>query len=217
MIRLRELRSELGLSLRELAEKLDISYSSVGKYERGEAQPSFEILFKIASFFDVTTDYLIGYSDIRTKNMEYKFISEKTGLSLRAIESLYYAKKSIDKQQSDADSTVDNRNTLYLDTVNTLLASPCELLIHITEYLHFSATHYKNFYDKSTVNLSPISELELWDDVEKMSYSDDWDMWSKALLLVIEEELVNMRNAIQYDRLIKCSESNSSNKEAPTD
>ena len=48
MNRLRELRTEKNLSLRELAEKLELSYSSVGKYERDEAQPSFDILFKLA-------------------------------------------------------------------------------------------------------------------------------------------------------------------------
>ena len=48
MNRIKNLRLENDLSLRELASELNISYSSLGKYERGEQEPSFETLKKIA-------------------------------------------------------------------------------------------------------------------------------------------------------------------------
>ena len=44
MNRIKNLRLENGLSLRDLASELNISYSSLGKYERGEQEPSFETL-----------------------------------------------------------------------------------------------------------------------------------------------------------------------------
>ena len=65
MIRIKELRTEKELSLRDLSKVLDISYSSLGKYERGEQQPSFETLSKIANYFNVSIDYLLGNSDGR--------------------------------------------------------------------------------------------------------------------------------------------------------
>lgn len=64
--RIKELRTEQNLSLRELASKLGISYTSLGKYERNEQQPSFETLEKIADYFQVSIDYLLGRSDNRT-------------------------------------------------------------------------------------------------------------------------------------------------------
>lgn len=64
--RIKELRAEQNLSLRELASHLGIAYTSLGKYERNEQQPSFETLEKIADYFHVSIDYLLGRSDYRT-------------------------------------------------------------------------------------------------------------------------------------------------------
>ena len=48
--RIKELRTEQNLSLRDLASQLGIAYTSLGKYERNEQQPSFETLEKIADY-----------------------------------------------------------------------------------------------------------------------------------------------------------------------
>lgn len=58
--RLRALRLEKNFTLRELAKELDISFSALGKYERNEHQPDFETLEKIADYFNVSIDYLLG-------------------------------------------------------------------------------------------------------------------------------------------------------------
>lgn len=57
---LRLLRHEKLLSQQELADRLGISKSSINMYERGERQPNFETLEKIADFFHVDIDYLLG-------------------------------------------------------------------------------------------------------------------------------------------------------------
>lgn len=197
MNRLRELRTEKNLSLRELAEKLELSYSSIGKYERDEAQPSFDILFKLADFFDVSIDYLIGYTDIRTKELTIQNISKQTGLSenaVRELKHLYTASKS--------DSEVGKCYLYKINTINILLDSHNYALDELSNYLYFSATHFKNFYDNSSQSLQPISQLELWDDYNKTSYSDDWDMWSNALLLLVINELTTIRSSINSNRHI---------------
>ena len=59
--RLKDLRkSRPGLTQAKLAEILDVSQQAVGLWERGKNMPSHELVFKIASFFNVTTDYLLG-------------------------------------------------------------------------------------------------------------------------------------------------------------
>lgn len=62
--RLKELRASKGISQQKLADCLETSKSSVNMYERGEREPGFEMVMKIAYFFDVDTDYLFGKSDI---------------------------------------------------------------------------------------------------------------------------------------------------------
>ena len=57
---LRSLRNSAQLSQQELANDLKISKSSVNMYERGEREPGLETLEKIADFFNVSMDYLLG-------------------------------------------------------------------------------------------------------------------------------------------------------------
>lgn len=59
--RLRFLRKRSSLTQKELGEALNISASSIGMYERGIREPSFELLFDIASYFNVSIDYLLGF------------------------------------------------------------------------------------------------------------------------------------------------------------
>ena len=61
--RLKTLRSASKLSLAELGQKLGISKSTVAGYERGEREPDFETLQRIAEFFDVDANYLLGYDE----------------------------------------------------------------------------------------------------------------------------------------------------------
>lgn len=61
--RLKELRLEADMKQLELAKILGISASTIGMYEQGRRFPDQEILLKIANFFDVTTDYLLGRTD----------------------------------------------------------------------------------------------------------------------------------------------------------
>ena len=61
--RLRELRKRDGVSQAAVAEMLGISQQAVGKWEKGRATPEPQTLARIAHFFSVSTDYLIGCSD----------------------------------------------------------------------------------------------------------------------------------------------------------
>lgn len=63
--RIKLLREELGLKQEELAKKLSVSPSAIGMYERDLREPNNELTLKIADFFNVSLDYLLGKSDIR--------------------------------------------------------------------------------------------------------------------------------------------------------
>lgn len=62
----RRLRTAAGLTQVEIAEKLEISRSTIGMYETGAREPNFETLEKIADFFNVDIDYLLGRTDRTT-------------------------------------------------------------------------------------------------------------------------------------------------------
>lgn len=61
--RLRELRSKEGISQQELSNRLGFNRATYARYETGNTQPDFDTLQKLADFFDVSTDYLLGRTD----------------------------------------------------------------------------------------------------------------------------------------------------------
>ena len=57
---LQQLRKSKGLTQEEIASILDVKLSTYQKYERDAISPPYDTLIKIADFYDVTTDYLLG-------------------------------------------------------------------------------------------------------------------------------------------------------------
>lgn len=62
--RIAELRKGSGMTQEELAEKLNISQKSISKYELGDRKPQYKVLVRMAEYFGVTVDYLLGSEDL---------------------------------------------------------------------------------------------------------------------------------------------------------
>lgn len=63
--KIKELRKENKLTLKQLGEMLNLGESTMSMYESGNRNPDYETLAKMASIFDCTTDYLLGQSEYR--------------------------------------------------------------------------------------------------------------------------------------------------------
>ncbi|MBT2158539.1 helix-turn-helix domain-containing protein [Clostridioides difficile] len=63
--RLRELIKEKGVTLNILGKKLEISTDLLSKYENNIISPKSDDIIKLAHYFDVTTDYLLGTTLVR--------------------------------------------------------------------------------------------------------------------------------------------------------
>ena len=81
--RIKQLREEKGLKQEELAKVLSVAPSTIGMYERDEREPNDSITLKLAEYFEVSTDYLLGKTDIRNIEHEFNFAyhKETEGLS----------------------------------------------------------------------------------------------------------------------------------------
>ena len=60
MNRIKELRAGKGVNQEQLAKFLNVQRAAVSKYENGEIPLTAETINKLADYFDVTTDYLLG-------------------------------------------------------------------------------------------------------------------------------------------------------------
>lgn len=65
---IRNLRIKNNLSSKELSKILNISESSVSLYESGKRKPSLGLIIKIADYFSVSTDYLLGITQKENEN-----------------------------------------------------------------------------------------------------------------------------------------------------
>ncbi len=61
--RLKELRLERGLSIQALSKLVDIGVASICRWENGKADIRGEQLCRLADFFGVSTDYILGRED----------------------------------------------------------------------------------------------------------------------------------------------------------
>lgn len=94
--RLRRLREEKGMEQQEVADKLGISRSAIGMYERGKREPNDEIKKRIADFFNCSVDYLVGNSECRG-GQDMGVFTEMTALEKRMLEIKELAKETVDK------------------------------------------------------------------------------------------------------------------------
>ncbi len=95
--RLQELRLNKNISKRELSLFLNLEQSTYGKYELGQRQPSLDTLLKLASYFEVSTDYLLGCTDSPTPHNTLKKLSnlQKMNLLVSELDLDIMSKKTI--------------------------------------------------------------------------------------------------------------------------
>lgn len=59
----KNLRLNNGLTMEEVAKSIGINRSDISRYERELTKPNSEVVVKLAKYYGVTTDYLLGVSD----------------------------------------------------------------------------------------------------------------------------------------------------------
>ncbi|MBR5187548.1 MAG: helix-turn-helix transcriptional regulator [Clostridia bacterium] len=82
---IKKLRIALGISQVELAKKLGVSKQCISNWENDNIQPSIEMLIKIAKYFAVPVDELLGLKPIKTISADG--VDDETIAHLRALVS----------------------------------------------------------------------------------------------------------------------------------
>lgn len=98
---IRNLRIKNNLSSKELSKILNISESSVSLYESGKRKPSIGLIIKIADYFSVSTDYLLGISDKENENnmaeKDFSMLIENIVYFLEKSDYIVYDGKIVSK------------------------------------------------------------------------------------------------------------------------
>lgn len=91
--RLRKMVAETGVVQKELADAVGVKPQSISQYLDGTVNPSYAVLVALSDFFGVSTDYLLGRTDIETTNQSIAAVASATGLPTAGIELLHQNKK----------------------------------------------------------------------------------------------------------------------------
>lgn len=75
-MRLRLLRKNENLTMKELGAIVGVSESTISLYETGKREPDYDMLNKFADYFGVTVDYILGRDDIKAEKPAPKTESE---------------------------------------------------------------------------------------------------------------------------------------------
>ena len=90
---LRSLMANFRITQQTLADHLEKSRQAICCYCDGSSSPDWETLVKIARFFSVSTDYLVGETSTKSPNTEIQAFCQFTGLSETAIMNLHTESK----------------------------------------------------------------------------------------------------------------------------
>lgn len=75
--RIRQIREEKGLTQKKLADQIGITSRALGFYETEERNPPLDTLNKLADFFDVSADYLLGRTEIKNLYKKQDIIEQQ--------------------------------------------------------------------------------------------------------------------------------------------
>lgn len=135
----------------EIAKKVNTSRQNVGNWLNGKSKPDIYALAEIANGYNVSTDYLLGLTDIKTNDTTIQSICEYTGLSEIVTHNLMMWKEAKN----------DNRNVGFhnLETLNILFETPAFflLLLYLRRLNYYSSEILKDA-DKN-INEIDIGEM----------------------------------------------------------
>ncbi|MCC4341638.1 helix-turn-helix domain-containing protein [Limosilactobacillus reuteri] len=177
--RIRELRKEKGLTLKELSQQLKdkgtpLSASSLIKYERGERQPKLETWIKLADFFKVTVSYLQGE---KNNNRLSESLEEK-GMSCDEFSELIkekgYSISPSDIKKYENGTLMPQFETWVL--LSALLNVPFNYLVGISENRKELAPAFAPFMkivkeDNAVEIKIPSSEKEILNRIDSIKKS----------------------------------------------
>lgn len=146
----------------DLAKYLGVSAVAIGQYYNGDALPSMDNLIKIAKYFNVSTDYLLGLTDVKTTDTDLKAVAEYLCVDEELIKgfNVFESFKTIENKYGEPSTLRYIFSHIFLDVL-------CGRFVQCCLWLS-SAIRKKKLYIKAFPDL-PLSE--------KVSYKADneWD------------------------------------------
>ena len=123
--RISGLLSERGLPQKDLAAAIGVHVNVVSYWCRSVRIPNIDQIVEVAQFFGVTTDYLLGLTDVAAPDMDMQALCDMTGLTADAAANLIRLGNPKEDEESD-----------YMQAVNAMLSKNGNPL-RLAAYIYF--------------------------------------------------------------------------------
>lgn len=177
------------MSQKDVADKIGIGVSTYGFYETGEREPTLDTLIQLSEkVFNVSTDYLLGLTDVETPNIEERAITEQYGLNENSL-------RTLSNIQSDQHKI---RKDLLTNTINLFITNNCDIFYNMAYYIYanfnqFTILDLQSQKSQHTPNYKPISTWMLHDENSGLYFPYNSDDISQIFLIKIQEALIHIR------------------------
>lgn len=175
MLKLREIRKQKNLSMKELGAILGLAESTISLYENGKREPDIATLIKIANYFNVSVDELLGCSDLDDDTMNADYRSTIREVHTPAIINFENMCKSLDEKTLDRIHSIlyslrrmQNNSAIYVSDKQFLFSCIAEVVGRIERYVDDfrSASEYGKNLDFSDFNKRFINgEVEVLKEI----------------------------------------------------
>lgn len=122
---LKKLRKDRNATQKEVSQAIGADQQTLRRYESGERKPDTEMLLRIAKYYNVSADYLLGLSENSTVEPDMKAAVKCTGLSEKSIEKL----KGITHFEFDNSVNTENANIIDMFIQSSYFENLISLLL----------------------------------------------------------------------------------------
>lgn len=125
---LRSLMERDGTTQQKLATQLGKTRQSISCYCDGSSSPDWETIVEIAKYFSVSTDYLLGCTDVKSTELDIQTMCGYTGLSEEAISNLH----------------IESKDAEAISGLNSLLSSNFDDLHRLNWFIYRALSAYRS-------------------------------------------------------------------------
>lgn len=208
--RLNQLMDDTNTTHTALAEYLNLTRQAVSSYLDGKAFPTLEKFYKICNFFNVSSDYLLGFTNSTLKDTTLQQLTDKTGLSSNTVKVL----EELWNNGIPPKENVEFNSYIALDFPVTTGFHPQYVIekmlsndyfikvfpIALLRYCEMKYTHRKELeiYNENTFSASydiKMAKFMLLEEVQK--FIDDF---YNSLMIILNERNAELKKQYEKER-----------------
>ena len=203
--RLYECREKTGMKQADVARALNVQRQQISYYENDSRQPDLDRLKELSRLYGVSTDYLLGMTDVSSSDLEIKEVCNYTGLSENAVNILHKHSTVSKEIGNDLERIVLYNKELVdpelLRAVNLIIENATNITFYrdFLNYIYSDTIrfHAGNYEKGNEENSSVVSIENLQVDKYGQTYIPSKEQLEAVALMILQSKLKTLKGIIR--------------------